>query len=370
MEKIKVLVVDDSALMRKIISDMIDNDSSIEVIGTARNGEDLLNKLSLNFRKNMPDIITLDVEMPKMDGITALGELKKRDINVPVIVLSSISKEGTKLTMECLEAGAFDFLPKPSGTISLDIDKVRIELIKKIKAAYGNITKMQKFSHIIHRNKSREEIGAANYIKINAEDAEDYKMDTRKNIDAVVIGASTGGPKALYSVITEFPENIGVPVFVVQHMPVGFTRAFAERLDSNSKIKVVEAQDGTNVENNTVYIAQGGFHMEVWRDKKIHLNVEPAIWGVRPAVDKLFISASRVYGENIISVVLTGMGRDGADGTVEIKKNGGVTISEDESTCTIYGMPKATYATGKVDMVLPIDKIASEILKIIRLGRR
>ncbi|MHC6179271.1 protein-glutamate methylesterase/protein-glutamine glutaminase [Clostridium sp. JNZ X4-2] len=369
MEKIKVLVVDDSALMRKIISDMIDDDPSIEVIGTARNGEDLLNKLSLNFRKNMPDIITLDVEMPRMDGITALGELKKRGINVPVIVLSSISKEGTKLTMECLEAGAFDFLPKPSGTISLDIDKVRTELIKKIKAAYGNIIKMQKFSTMVHRNKSREEIGAAS-LKTNAEETEDCRMNTRKSIDAVVIGASTGGPKALYSVITEFPENMGVPVFVVQHMPVGFTRAFAERLDSNSRIKVVEAQDGTNIEDNTVYIAPGGFHMEVWRDKKIHLNVEPAIWGVRPAVDKLFISASRVYGDNIISAVLTGMGRDGANGTVEIKKNGGITISEDESTCTIYGMPKAAYATGKVDMVLPIDKIAGEILKIIRLGRR
>lgn len=367
MEKIKVLVVDDSALMRKIISDMISEDEAIKVLGTARNGKDLLEKLSLNFTKNnMPDVITLDVEMPKMDGITALGELKKNDINIPVIVLSSVSKEGKKRTMECLDMGAFDFLPKPSGTISLDINKVKAELVEKIKEAY--------FANTVKTNKTQENIQLSiqKNEKASTLKAASSNVDRkiRKDINAVVIGASTGGPKALYSVITQFPQNMGVPVFVVQHMPAGFTKAFADRLDSNSKIKVLEAEDGMNVEKDTVYVAPGGFHMEVWRDKRIHLNKEPAIWGVRPAVDKLFISASKVYGENIISVILTGMGRDGAQGTVEIKENGGITLSEDESTCTIYGMPKAAYATGKVDLVLPIDKIANEIVKIIKFGGR
>ena len=367
MEKIKVLVVDDSALMRKIISDMIGEDESIKVVGTARNGKDLLEKLSLNFTKNnMPDVITLDVEMPKMDGITALGELKKNDINIPVIVLSSVSKEGKKRTMECLDMGAFDFLPKPSGTISLDINKVKAELVEKIKEAY--------FANTVKTNKTQENIQLSiqKNEKASTLKAASSNVDRKikKDINAVVIGASTGGPKALYSVITQFPQNMGVPVFVVQHMPAGFTKAFADRLDSNSKIKVLEAEDGMNVEKDTVYVAPGGFHMEVWRDKRIHLNKEPAIWGVRPAVDKLFISASKVYGENIISVILTGMGRDGAQGTVEIKENGGITLSEDESTCTIYGMPKAAYATGKVDLVLPIDKIANEIVKIIKFGGR
>ncbi|OAA93636.1 protein-glutamate methylesterase/protein-glutamine glutaminase [Clostridium coskatii] len=367
MEKIKVLVVDDSALMRKIISDMIGEDESIRVVGTARNGEDLLEKLSLNFTENsMPDVITLDVEMPKMDGITALGELKKRNINIPVIVLSSVSKEGKQRTMECLDMGAFDFLPKPSGTISLDINKVKTELVEKIKGAYlANTVKPNKAQENMQLSISKNE--KASTLNVTSSNV-DRKM--KKDINAVVIGASTGGPKALYSVITQFPQNMGVPVFVVQHMPAGFTKAFADRLDSNSKIKVLEAEDGMNVEKNTVYVAPGGFHMEVWRDKRIHLNKEPAIWGVRPAVDKLFISASKVYGENIISVVLTGMGRDGAQGTVEIKENGGITLSEDESTCTIYGMPKAAYATGKVDLVLPIDKIANEIVKIIKFGGR
>ncbi|MCM8710944.1 chemotaxis response regulator protein-glutamate methylesterase [Clostridium sp. SYSU_GA19001] len=346
MQKVKVLVVDDSALMRKIISDMINSQDDMEVIDIARNGQDLLQKL----QKHNVDVITLDVEMPVMDGITALRELKERGINIPVIMLSSVSQRGTTLTMECLEAGAFDFIPKPSGAISLDINKVKDELIIKIRMAYD-------------KNNAK-----ASYIKtstVNNEKAQFLKKNLSDKIEAVVIGASTGGPKALYKVITELPKDLGVPVFIVQHMPVGFTKAFADRLNTNSKITVVEASDGQSIEKNVVYIAPGGFHMEVHSDRKIHLNTEPAMWGVRPAVDKLFISASKVYGPRLVSAVLTGMGRDGAQGTVEIKKNGGITISEDKSTCTIYGMPKAAFETGKVDIILPIDEMAVQIIKLI-----
>ncbi|MDW8799715.1 chemotaxis response regulator protein-glutamate methylesterase [Clostridium sp. A1-XYC3] len=345
MKKIKVLVVDDSALMRKIISDMINEEMDMEVIGTARNGEDLLARLDTS----LPDIITLDVEMPKMDGITALKELKKRNMNIPVIVLSSISKKGPHMTMECLEAGAFDFLPKPSGAISLDINKVKTDLIEKIRLAYGKLAVQPKDT-----------------VKVaECNNSKSHRRGKVGKIDAIVIGASTGGPKALYTVITSFPERLGVPVFVVQHMPVGFTKAFAERLNLNSKLKVVEASDGMSIEKDTVYIAPGGFHMEVGCDQKIHLNTEPTLWGVRPAVDKLFISAAKTYGAHIISAVLTGMGKDGAQGTMEIKKCGGTTISEDKSTCTIYGMPKAAFETGMVDMVLPIDSIAQELIKVV-----
>lgn len=350
MKKIKVLIVDDSALMRKIISDMINEELDIEVIGTARNGEDLLSKL----HNSLPDVITLDVEMPKMDGITALKEMKKRNINIPVIVLSSVSKIGTHMTMECLEAGAFDFLPKPSGAISLDISKVKNDLIEKIRLAYEKSTVQPK-----NVTEVTETVGSKKLERSRA-----------GKIDAIVIGASTGGPRALYAVITSLPEKLGVPVFVVQHMPVGFTKAFAERLNLNSKIKVVEASEGMSVEKDTVYIAPGGFHMEVNSDKKIHLNTEPTLWGVRPAVDKLFISAARTYGANIISVVLTGMGKDGAQGTIEVKKSGGITIAEDKSTCTIYGMPRAAFETGMVDIVLPIDSIAQELIKAVSGNRR
>lgn len=344
MNKIKVLIVDDSALMRKIISDMVNEEPDMEVINTARNGEDLLAKL----QSNLPDVITLDVEMPKMDGIKALKEMKKSNINIPVIVLSSVSQKGPQLTMECLEAGAFDFLPKPSGAISLDINKVKMGLVQKIRLAY-----------------EKSKVQARPMVKPAPVENRVVKRNNAVKIDAVVIGASTGGPKALYAVITALPERLGVPVFVVQHMPVGFTKAFAERLNLNSKIKVVEAADGMSIENDTVYIAQGGFHMEVGKDRKIHLNTEPTLWGVRPAVDKLFMSAAKVYGSHIISAVLTGMGKDGAQGTIEIKKSGGITLAEDKSTCTIYGMPKAAFETGMVDIVAPIDNVANEIVKAV-----
>jgi two-component system chemotaxis response regulator CheB len=342
LRKIKVLVVDDSALMRKIISDMINSEEDMEAVDIARNGQDMFDKIS----KHNPNVITLDVEMPVMDGITALKEIKKRRLNIPVIMLSSVSVKGTALTMECLETGAFDFVSKPSGSISLDINKVKIELIEKIRMAYE---RENTITAVIERSKP------------------ELKSLTNK-IEAVVIGASTGGPKALYSVITALPEKLSVPVFIVQHMPVGFTKAFADRLNSNSKIKVVEASDGEIVEKDVVYIAPGGYHMEVQSDRKIHLNTDPSIWGVRPAVDKLFISAAKVYGSHLLSVVLTGMGKDGAQGTVEIKKNGGITISEHKSTCTIYGMPKATYETGMVDLVVPLDEVSTQIIKIV--GRR
>jgi two-component system, chemotaxis family, protein-glutamate methylesterase/glutaminase len=355
LDKIKVLVVDDSALMRKIISDMINSEIDMEAIETARNGEELLNKLS----RLKPDVITLDVEMPKIDGIQALREMKKRGFNIPVIMLSSISQRGTELTMGCLETGAFDFLPKPSGSISLDINKVREELVQKIRLAYE---KSSAKGSIISKNTSED---TSSRPSIRNSIGKTLRSNTLLKPEAVVIGASTGGPKALYTVITALPEKIGVPIFVVQHMPVGFTKAFAERLDFNSAIKVVEAQDGDVIEKDRVYIAPGGFHMEVGSDKRIHLNTEPTIWGVRPAVDKLFISATKVYGGRLVSVVLTGMGKDGAQGTIEIKKNGGITISEDQSTCTIYGMPRAAYETGMVDEVLPINEIALEIIKLV-----
>lgn len=345
MEKIKVMVVDDSTLMRTIIKDMINSQHDMVVCDMARNGEELISKV-LDIR---PDVITLDVEMPKMDGITALKKLKSMDIDVPVIMLSSITKKGALLTLRCLENGAFDFIPKPSGEISLDINKVKDELIEKIHAASEREMKHEK-----------------NEPKANI-------MPVRKNIhfnnivEAVAIGASTGGPKALYEVITELPKNLGVPVFVVQHMPAGFTKAFAERLDLNSEMEVTEASDNERVKNGVVYIAPGGYHMEIGTDRVIHLNTKPHHLGVRPSVDNLFLSLPEVYGSHIVSAVLTGMGKDGAIGTAAIKDAGGYTIAEDKSTCTIYGMPKAVYETGKCDIVLPLDKIAGEIAnKVLR----
>lgn len=355
MNKLTVIVVDDSALMRKIISDMINEENDMEVISIARNGEELIEKL----KTLKPDVVTLDVEMPKMDGVTALKNLKESKKDVKVIMLSSLTSSSSNLTLECLDLGAADFVQKPSGSISLDINKVKEELVAKIRVV-SQIKRPMILSdkrNLISK-KYTNTVSDVNSIKFT-------RHTIGKRFDAVVIGASTGGPKALYNVITELPSDLGIPVFVVQHMPKGFTKAFADRLNNNSKLKVVEAAHNERIEKNTVYVAPGGYHMEVSSEGKIKLNEEPSIWGVRPAVDKLFISASKVYKGNLLSVVLTGMGRDGADGTSVVKLGGGYTISEDEATCTIYGMPKAAYATGKVDEVVPLYDICRKITQLV-----
>lgn len=343
MDKIRVMVVDDSALMRKIIRDMIEENEDMEVVAVARNGIELLN--NVNMLK--PDVITLDIEMPKMDGLTALKELKRKGITSKIIMLSSLTAKGADITLECLENGAFDFIQKPSGAISLDINKVQGELVNRIRSTV-NSKKIDPRKAIVPKTKA-------------------ISNNTNMKIDALVLGASTGGPKAITEVITKLPGNLGFPILIVQHMPKGFTKAFADRLNKNSKLTVVEGKDGDLIENNTVYIAPGGYHMEVNRERRLSMNQEPPIWGVRPAVDKLFISAAEVYKSKLASVILTGMGRDGAKGTEIIKGIGGITISEDESTCTIYGMPKAAYETGKVDEVIPLYKIPDKIKNLSKV---
>lgn len=366
MGKIKIIVVDDSAFMRKAISDMIESESNFEVIAKFRDGRELVEKVE----KYNPDLITLDVHMRDLDGLATLKELKRLGKSYPVIMLSSSTTEGSELTLECLDNGAISFITKPSGSISLDIAKVKNNLIEQIKSITSNVNSRKKLTSSepnknIPITSSGNALNNPNIIKEKTIPRVS-SIPKNKKIDAVVIGASTGGPKALQEVLTKLPKNLGVPVFVVQHMPEGFTKVFSERLDKACNMKVVEAAEGMRISNDTIYIAKGGQHMTVGSNNLIHLNEEPPIWGVRPAVDKLFNSAIKVYRGNLISVILTGMGRDGADGTANIKDNGGITISEDKSTCTIYGMPKAAFETGKVDLVAPLNEIAENIVKIIK----
>ena len=346
MDKAKIVIVDDSAFMRMIISDVIKSDEKLEVIAKLKNGKELLEKVE----ELKPDLITLDIEMPELDGLSTLKELKRKGIKYPVIMLSSLTKEGSIQTMKCLEYGAVDFVEKASG-MTTNKEMLMETLIDKINGIIENNNNKMIRNRSVIKNKP---------ATVNRE------IINNKKIDAIIIGASTGGPKALQEVLTKIEGNIEVPVLVVQHMPKGFTKAFAERLNKICPLKVVEAEDGMAIEKNTIYIAPGGFHMTVGQTKKIKLNVEPSIWGVRPAVDKLFESAVNVYKGNLVSAILTGMGRDGANGTVLVKDMGGVTISEDESTCTIYGMPKAAYETGKVDLVLPLQQIGEKITKIVK----
>ena len=377
MDKVRIIVVDDSAFMRRAISDMIESDADFEVVAKFRDGRELVEKVD-QFK---PDLITLDVHMRDLDGLATLKELKKQGKSYPIIMLSSATTEGSEVTLECLDNGAITFITKPSGSISLDIDKVNERLLSEIRGITSNIklnrhnTVIKKYDSYTRLKRNSEVKDISNIVKLqekievkdeNSSYGGNKSIPKNKRIDAVVIGASTGGPKALQEVLTRLPANLNVPVFVVQHMPEGFTKVFAERLNKSCNMEVVEAEDGMAINRNTIYIAKGGSHMTVGSSNRISLNKEPSIWGVRPAVDKLFDSAVEIYGGNLLSVVLTGMGRDGAEGTKRIKECGGITISEDRSTCTIYGMPKAAYETGKVDLVLPLDQICNKITQIVK----
>lgn len=345
--KIKVIVVDDSVLIRKIISDMINEEDDIEVIGVARNGTELLKKLEYE----KPDLITLDVEMDNMNGIEVLKELNKREEAYRILMVSSLTTKSSTTTIECLRLGALDFISKPSKRTS-GLKTIKEDLVSKIRV----LAKVKKNN--IRRVKDIE----VRKIKTTGNIIEKNKG----KIQAVAIGASTGGPKALNEIITKLPEDLGVPIFIVQHMPVGFTKTFSERLDKHSALRVCEGFEGQIIGRNVVYIAPGGYHMEINKSKKITLTKESPLWGVRPAVDKLFITASEVYGDGLLTVVLTGMGRDGAEGTAFSKKNNGYCISQDEKSSLIYGMPRVAYETGCIDEVVPLEKMAEVISKIVK----
>ncbi|MCG1012191.1 chemotaxis response regulator protein-glutamate methylesterase [Tepidanaerobacter sp. GT38] len=346
-EKIRVLVVDDSAFMRRYISDIINKEPDMVVIDSAGDGDTAVKKiLSLN-----PDVVTLDVEMPVKNGLEVLMEIKSVS-NAKIIMLSGLTTEGSATTVEALSIGAFDFVEKPSGASLNRIVDMKKDLLTKIRHAYN--VKIKK--------------AVKRYFKIE-QPTENTLKKARGEIEAVVLGASTGGPKVLYDVITNLPQDMDVPIFVVQHMPPGFTKAFAERLDKQANLRVVEAQHEEPIKPGVVYIAPGGFHMIIDQNK-ILLDTSPPVHGVRPAVDKLFISAAKNYEEKTLGCVFTGMGRDGAEGVKAIKAKGGFTIAQDESTSIIYGMPKAAYETGCVDLVLPDYQILEEIIRLVKPNKQ
>ncbi len=341
---IEVLVVDDSAFMRKIIGDMLEEEKGIKVVATARDGVDALFKVE----KYEPDVITLDVEMPKLNGIEFLRRLMVKN-PLPVVMLSSVTTEGSKATIEALELGAFDFVTKPSGTISLDIDMVKDELIRKVKLAVkAGVKNRSGFKFGSTKARVNHNIQRSGAIK-----GSDDKL--------IVVGASTGGPRALKEVVTLLPADLNCPVLIVQHMPAGFTTSLAQRLDKLSKIQVKEAEEGDKLKNGVALLAPGDYHMLI-DNKRVRLTQTDKLHNVRPAIDKTIESIAKDYGSNVIGVLLTGMGRDGAKGLKLIKEFGGKTIAQDEETSVVYGMPKVAYELGAVDTVKPVYEIAKEII--------
>jgi len=355
MTAIRVLVVDDSAFMRKVISDIVNQGPDMEVVGKARDGQDALQKIQeLN-----PDVVTMDVEMPGMDGLAALEQLMKTN-PVPVVMISSLTKHGAEQTFRALQLGAVDFIAKPSGQISLDIDKVKDEIIRKIKTAAGTKNKLANFKY-------QEVVKPAKPVARKQLDS----SSELKNI--ILIGTSTGGPKALHEVIPRLPADTNAGILIVQHMPPGFTRSLAERLDSMSQIMVKEAEHGDKIVPGCAYIAPGDYHLTVNRPASgihelfIKLTKDPPQGGHRPSVDTMLESVARHYWANMVCVIMTGMGHDGSRGVQMIKDRGGKVIAEHQSTCIVYGMPKAAVETGCVDKVVMLQDISKEIIRFLQV---
>ncbi len=335
---IKTLVVDDSKFMRTIIVDILNSDPEIEVIGEAEDGERAVELVSLL----RPDIVTMDVEMPKMDGITALKEITK-SMNPPaVLMLSAKTQDGAEATLKALELGAVDFIPKPSGTISPDLRRDGVDIIEKVKTAAK--AKMPPLT-----------------------DVEPVKGRVKPLEKLIVIGASTGGPPIVEKILSKLPLSAKFRIVVIQHMPKDFTLRFATRLNSISEYSVKEAEDGDMVKPGCALVAPGDYHL-VLEDRGngvfVRLNQDASINNVRPSLEPTLISASRVDGANTIAVILTGMGKDGQVGVQFVKKSGGKIIAQNKESSIVFGMPKRAIETGCVDIVADISGIVYNILKL------
>ncbi|MDD5312312.1 MAG: chemotaxis response regulator protein-glutamate methylesterase [Dehalococcoidia bacterium] len=347
-EKIRVLIVDDSAFARLVIAKNLGSDTDIEILGTAKDGIDAIDKI----KALKPDVVTLDVEMPKMDGITTMERIME-ECPVPVVMLSALTAEGADVTIKALEVGALDFFLKPSLINPTGSEEMNSELIRKIKTA--STVDVSSF-HSRVRN-----------ILSSIQQRTSKKSSTRspgrtKLQNIVIIGSSTGGPRALYEVVPNIPQDIPAAVLIVKHMPPKFTKSIAERLNELSEIPVKEADAGDILVSGQAYIAPGGFHMVVKNNGQIGLNQERPRNGVRPAIDVTMEAAVQVYGSRCIGVILTGMGCDGTQGSAMIKAGGGKIIAEDESTCVIYGMPRSVAEAGLADKILPLPAIVNEIM--------
>lgn len=343
---IKVLVVDDSAFMRKALSDMISSDPELKVIDTARDGIDAIEKV----QKLRPDIVTLDVEMPRMGGLEALKHIMAKT-PVPVLMVSSLTTEGALATLDALDLGAVDFLPKNLSELSVNILKLKQILIDKIKQIGRK--------GLVHRRR---------HVVITPVIEMPKSSGTRK-IGIVTIGTSTGGPKALQEIIPFLPADFPVGIVIAQHMPPNFTGPFSDRLNQLSKVTVKEAEEGEPIRPGVVLIAPGGGHMRVVKRKvteavvEISENKGESIY--RPSVDVLMSSVAETYPGRCLGVILTGMGNDGKDGMTAIKKSGGRTIVQDERTCVVYGMPKAVVDAGLADKVVSLEEISGEIINSV-----
>jgi two-component system chemotaxis response regulator CheB len=375
-DKIRVLIVDDSSVMRRIIMTSLMKHPEIQVVGTAANGLLAIEAIG----RSTPDILTLDVEMPVMDGITALKEIRKTHPNLPIIMFSSLTQRGAKATMDALTFGASDYVGKPTSS-SDPQEAYRIleeTLIPKIKALCKSGThSREKGTSIKERGAARREMMAITvpekiFSAASAPASPPEKVTVMRQegrplhpVDALCIGVSTGGPAALMRIFELWRTPLSVPIFIVQHMPPKFTTLLAARLTEIGSMPVQEPYEGQEALPGHAYLAPGGFHLVVKRKGMrvfMHLNEDPPENSCRPAVDVLFRSAAQVYGQSLLAVVLTGMGYDGLKGSEEIVQSNGVVFAQDEETSVIWGMPGAVAEANLAEKILPLEAIPDEIL--------
>lgn len=393
MDDISVLICDDSALMRNLIGRIIDGTEGMNVVAKASNGQQALEKIE----ESNPDIIVLDIEMPIMNGIEFLKARKEKKIKVPVVVLSSVATKGAAITMQALELGAADFITKPAGSVSADISEVADQLIDML-ASYGSQyarrqgkvpyipeffqkqRKLLKAESFVANKKADENIPVqkpkldlAQITSFNTIEKKDpvvvKPLRDGGKIEVIAIGISTGGPNALRDVFKMIDPRLKQPILVVQHMPKGFTKAFAESLDKICPLSVKEAEDGEKIKGATVYIAPGDNHITVEEkggERFVRLTHDPQRNGHRPSADVMFESVASVYKNHALGVIMTGMGRDGAAELAEMRKQGAWTLGQDEESSIVYGMPRVGWEMGGVQKQVPLMKMADEISALAR----
>ena len=365
---IKVLVVDDTIFYRAVVSDILKSFANVEVVGVANNGEIALARI----KSLKPDLITLDVEMPVMNGLQLMIAINEQGLDVDCLMLSSKTEKGGAITMQALTLGAFDFITKPdAATPEANIRELTLQLGKVIRLFEQRLILKRKMGT---KGMARKSGAALTAVDLQTQTKEVMAVSTRaanrtERSQAVAIGISTGGPNALNVMMPKLPANIGVPIFLVQHMPPMFTASLAKCLNDKCKLTVKEAENGEEVQINTVYIAPGGRQMKVASgtglQKIIRITDDPPENNCRPAVDYLFRSTAREYGSKLTCVVMTGMGTDGKIGMTVAKAAGALTIAQDEASCVVYGMPKAVIDAGVSDVIAPLDTIDRAILKTL-----
>ena len=380
-DAVGVLVVDDSALMRNLISKMIEESPGLKVLDTAMNGKFALQKIPTV----QPDVICLDIEMPEMTGIEFLREWRKQALGIPVIILSSIAEKGAAVTMEALSLGASDFIQKPGGSVSLDIADVKDQLIPLL-LAWGSRWRRKNNKTIALPPKpaapaaGTTPAGTRPPLDIHSllfPQTEKPKPVTplRKpgNTEIVAIGISTGGPDALRVVFSRLDPDLKVPILVVQHMPPGFTAEFAKSLDRICPLDVKEAAEGDVLQPGQILIAQGAHHLEIERkgtgESIAHITQTPPVSGHRPSADVLFASVAMAYKNNVLGVIMTGMGSDGAKQLGTIMREGGITLGQDEASAVVYGMPRVAFELGHVQEQVALEKMGPRISQVVKTKR-